>query len=255
MTVVILARQKSSRYPRKHLHPINSVPLLWGIVKNVIKAGHVPVLCTGPLDDNREYAIVAAQAGAVFYCEEEAPEWDLVSRMVNMAERLHLKYWATISGDCPFSDFSVLESMQPHLEGGTADTVSVQAAYSTVIGDRALTGATAKWYLKMHRYYDLEDRQREQPWVGYPFTTSAVVTDGSDRTVTPIKTSIDWPLEGAIADLVVRHLGYWPKTDADLEKAYTEITVLNPEVNNTPPTLKVFNSVVDGEQPNSEEGL
>lgn len=236
MNVVILAREKSSRYPGKHLHPINGVPALFGMIKRIQKIGARAILCTGPFADNSGYAEVTTWAGGTVYCEERYPEWDIVSRMVGMADELEIEEWIEQSGDCFFSDLSVVPTLWGLIKDNAYDSVSVQTPYSTVIGDRALTAVKAEKYRKMDKFFDSDDPAREQPGPHFPaelYVHHEHIERGADRTVTPIKTSVDHPLEGAIADLVVRHLGRWPETDADIERVYREITMLNPRTDNS----------------------
>ena len=226
MNVVILAREGSSRYPGKHLHTIGGETLIAGIVRRIHEAGGRPVLCTGAYDDNRHIALATVGAGGDFYCEEIAPEWDLPSRMIGMARQLGIGYWLNYSGDCPFVDTSQFKPLWDRLVEGDVDRVGFETPYCA-IGDMSVSAVSLRYWLKMHTYFSLDDQRREQPWVHFPAKDVVEATiPGRDRTATPVKTSIDWPLEGALADVIVRHLGRWPETDEEVLEAYRSIRAL-----------------------------
>lgn len=220
--------------------------MLWTMVKRIKKIGARPILATGKLEENRSIVMMARNALADVWCEEEAPEWDLVSRFIHMADRFGIDAWIEQSGDCPFVDFSTVDELWKHISTGKYDSVGVERAYAGV-AERALGAKHVSWYRKAHEYLSLDDRGREQPGIHMPKDVLVEYTVKRSRpaSVTPIKSSIDWPLEGAIADLIVRYLGHWPETDDDIERVYREIRVLNPEINNTPPILTIINSKKD----------
>jgi len=225
MNIVVLAREDSSRYPQKHLHLINGKPLLSQIFSNIKAAGGQPILCTGAHAENWAYVDLALRSGTDFYCEEEAPSWDVVSRHVNMCDSLGLEYWIEYSGDCPFIDVTLFPMIWERLILGDVEQVVMPSPHSTAIPERASSGMTARIWRRLNEYYAPDDRRREAAFTGLPLDWYTKATLGGTRPQekTPIKTSIDWPLEGALADMIVRWLGYWPRTDDDIERAYTEI--------------------------------
>ena len=228
MNVVVIAREDSSRYPKKHLHLINGKPLLSQIFSNIKNSGGRPILCTGAHDENLGYVALAMSSGTDFYCEEDAPSWDVVSRHVNMADSMGIEYWIEYSGDCPFIDVSLFPKIWARLIQGDVEQVVMPSPHSTAIPERSATGMTAKVWRRINEYYDIDDHRREAAFTGLPveWYTKATIGGTRPQEKSPIKTSVDWPMEGAIADMIVRYLGYWPKTDDDIERVYTEVTKL-----------------------------
>ena len=220
MKIVILARESSERFPRKHLAIIGGETLLGGMVKRLLQYSDV-ILATGPRKHNAEIARVAAEAGADIYCEEGLPEWDVWGRIDNMARIHNLSYWLHYSGDCPFIDLRLLQPVWDELKKGFADTVSPEPTINGIEG-RSLSGITLEHWAWLGQQLRPDDPRREYPWCMGPGTTAEVPVPWP-REKTRFKTSIDHPFEAAIADKIVRHLGRWPKTDEDIMRAYAEI--------------------------------
>lgn len=179
-------------------------------------------MCTGNDRDNARLGEVAHQAGATVYYEQEFPEWDLVSRHIMMAYDLKISEWISYSGDCPFTDLRILPLIWKRLIQGDVDHVGVTTTYSAV-SDRMASGQTLELWEKWDGFYDLDDQRREQPWVHHQDYTSANVEPPWPLSRTLIKTSIDFPFEGAIADLIVRTLGHYPQDDDELQGVYKTI--------------------------------
>ena len=223
MKLVILARERSERFPRKHLTLIGGEPMLGGIVKRLVPFADV-ILATGSEKDNPEIARVASEAGAQVYCEEVLPERDLWGRIDKMSRVYNLDYWMLYSGDCPFVDLRLLQPVWDELKKGFADTVNPQMTLNGIEG-RHISGVTAEHWAWLGRQLPPDDPRREYPWSAGSGTT-AIVPVPWPQEKTRLKTSIDYPFEAAIADKIVRHLERWPKTDDDIMRAYTEITEL-----------------------------
>ena len=223
MKIVILAREHSERFPGKHLAMIGGEPMITGIVKRLSPFGDV-ILSTGPMKDNAKTVKAAADAGAIIYCEEEAPEWDLWQRIHNMTIVHNIKYWINYSGDCPFVDLRMLEPIWNELRTELWDVVSPQLTLNGLEG-RAVSGMTSEYWDWLGRRLPEGDRDREHPWIKGGGTNTTVPCPWPQEK-TRMKTSIDWPFEAAIADKIVRHLERWPKTDEDIVRCYREITTL-----------------------------
>jgi len=247
MVVAILAREHSDRYPRKHLHNVGGKPLIETMVKRILDIGAWPILVTGPLNLNKKLVAATIGAGGDFYCEEQCPEWDIVTRFVNMSEALGVEYWIEQSGDCPFVDFSTAQKLWDHISTGLWDSVGVENPNAKAFAERALGAKHVSWYVKADECLDIDDRHREQAGSYCPKEIWKHKSVGRSRPVTqtPTKTSIDWPLEGALADLIVRYLGRWPESDDDIEKVYREVKKLRWEDEN---------AVVDSDETNVTGG-
>ena len=231
MNVVIFARYGSYRYPGKHLHLIDGVPLLQAIIYRLKALPARVILATGGKIANRPIVDLALESGAEVYCEEEFPEWDLTSRIINMSRSLGADKFMNYSGDCPFVDLRFFPLLWDRLIVGDIDRVDPTASYSGAgMGERAFGGGTIAPWEMWDEFLDEGDIRREQPWhhlTKLHYDRAFVEIPWQDNLAhTSIKTSVDWPFEGAIADLIVRHLGHWPETDNEVYQAYREITKL-----------------------------
>lgn len=259
MHVVILAREKSERFARKHLYPINGVPMIWSMVQRLIKAGAQVTLATGTKANNHSLGMVCAQAGAVVYHEENAPEWDLPSRMIGMAKFRGIDRWVLLSGDCVFFDTRAVKLVWDALVATQADRVGLVLPYAAAgvgMGDRLMGGDTLAFWKMMDGSLVDTDLRREAPWsyvTGY--TTENVEIPWVDIAKTPVKSSIDWPFEAAIADYIVRFLGRYPESDKDIERVYSQAITIAPEVNNWPNVNEKMDHLTSVLRPLGEDDL
>lgn len=230
MNLIILARERSARFPRKHLAMIGGKTLIAGIVEKCLRHG-ATYLATGPAADNASLGFAACLAGATVYYEEERPEWDIHSRVSNLCALYGLKSFLLYSGDSPWIDerlIAFLGAMTPVVGGALGQSAP------TAVGGIEATGishVSTEWWDALCDGVSLDDRRREEP---LRFSTPPIEDDLYElvevpwerATGTSIKTSIDFPLEAALADRVSRYLGRWPRTEDDILKAYKEITQL-----------------------------
>lgn len=228
MNFVIKAREKSHRFPRKHLAMIGGVTLIAGIVHKCLRHGNT-YLATGPFADNRRLGEAALQAGATVYYEEGRPEWDIHFRVMNLCAAYRIDSFLIVSGDSPWIDERLIELIGPLTppDGGT-----IGAEGPTAPGGIEATRTrhlSTKWWNSLCDGVSLDDHRREEPG---QFGTGAtgqqllMPLPWARPTGTAIKTSIDYPLEAAIADKICRWMGRWPRNDDEIVYAYKEITEL-----------------------------
>lgn len=230
MNIIILARERSARFPRKHLAMIAGVTLIAGIVERCLRHGKV-YLATGPMRDNRHLGRAAVEAGANPYYESYRPEWDIHSRVVNLCDKYGLDNFLPYSGDSPWVDERMIDLVGRivPIDGGAVGPVGPVAPGG--IEATGIAHLSTKYFDAFCDGISLDDRRREEPWqfaidpVDNPLYT-LVPVPWERPAGTAIKTSIDYPLEAAVADKICRYLGRWPRTDDEILKAYKEITEL-----------------------------
>jgi hypothetical protein len=228
-----LARERSDRFPKKHLAKIADRPIL-GALKDIFEAaGSTPILVTGPEADNFNYINWCVANGMQYYSSpKNIHEWDLVGRLHHFSMFYGLDMFHLHSGDCIFPDVRSLKKVWEFMEVNP-DMLS-GSTYITphaMGGERAVTVHRSQLYDKLDIVYSMDDHRREQP-TGTPEAAeilkyrTAVLPPDFDVTKTRMKVSIDWPLEAAVADRIVCHLGRWPVSDDDILRAYSEIKTL-----------------------------
>jgi len=231
MNFIILARERSSRFPRKHLAKIGEMTLIEGIVKKCLRHG-TAYLATGPARTNYRLGHAAREAGAIVYYEQSVPEWDVHSRVSNLCALYGIESFLSYSGDSPWVDERLIDlvgSVTPS-DGGV-----VRAQGPTAPGGIEAVGIShlsTKYWNALCDGISLDDRRREEPGkfgvaVAEESELFNLLSVPWERlTGTAIKSSIDYPLEAAVADKIARYLGRWPRTDQEIMKAYKEITAL-----------------------------
>ena len=230
MNTVILAREKSERFPRKHLATIGGKTMIVGIVERCLTKGKV-YLATGPQADNGFLGRAALAAGAWIYYEEDRPEWDIQSRVENCCKEYGIETMFIYSGDSPFTDMRYYDLLAEPPEPGYSHDGDLGANPGSVEG-RGIGHLSLDYWKYQGAGLSLDDRRREQPGSATPDDPWQVAhtikfpVPWVCSTQTGFKTSIDYPLEAAVADLIVRYLGRWPETDEEIERAYKEIKTI-----------------------------
>ena len=228
MNIVILAREHSARFPRKHLAMIGGKTLIAGIVEKCLRHGDT-YLATGPERENASLGNAAYAAGAYVYYESSVPEWDIHTRVANLCKFYELESFLLYGGDSPWIDGRMIDlvgSITPP-PGGTVAALAPTAPGG--IEARGIQHISKLFWDSLCEGVPMNDRRREEPWQFGPKTPREgldlfVPVPWQIMTGTAIKTSCDYPFEAAIDDLIARHLGFWPETDEQIIQAYCEIT-------------------------------
>lgn len=230
MNIIILARERSARFPHKHLAMIGGRTLIAGIVEKCLRHG-ATYLATGHVLDNYRLGKAARIAGATVYYEDSRPEWDIHSRVSNLCARYGLKNFLLYSGDSPWVDERLIEllgGIKPVVGGAVGGIGPVAPGGIEAAG---ISHVSTGYWNAMCDGISLDDRRREEPGqFGVDPEENElyelVEVPWERPTGTAIKTSIDYPLEAVVADKICRYLGRWPETSDDILKAYKEIMEL-----------------------------
>lgn len=103
MAAMIVARQGSSRHPKKATLPINGQPLLAFLIQRLraMNVFDTILLATSQLPQDQELITIAQEAGALAFGGD--PE-DVLRRMAQAAETIDAEWIVEIGGDCPLVD-------------------------------------------------------------------------------------------------------------------------------------------------------
>ena len=227
---MITARSTSSRFPRKHLAILDGSPMISHIIENIkcLRGIDDIVLATTMNSEDDDLADLVKQQN----CDVvRGSENDLVERHGRVLLDFNPDAVLDISGDCPFMDIkavqAVIDSVKSH---PFYDSYGMSGPYARV--PEMLAGVkSASWYLKAFEIYakHTEFCSADQYWLATikePNCMSAYTVDGSaflNKTVTPMKMSIDWRLELNFWNIVIEHLGYYPTSADDFNKAFKEL--------------------------------
>jgi|GEM_PF-2429947 len=227
---MITARSTSSRFPRKHLAMLGGKPMIVQILNNLKGLSGISEIVlattTNPEDDDL-VALVKQQNCDVVRGSED----DLTQRHGAVLDKYNPDAVLNISGDCPFMDIEAVQAViNACNEHPYYDTYGIRGAYSRSV--EMFAGIhSASWFLKLFDLYKKHPLScsADQYWLvtqQYPKAISAYTVDGSkymDKTVTPIKMSVDWELERQFYNAIIDHLGYYPIRVRDFDKAFREM--------------------------------
>lgn len=230
---LITARCSSERFPNKVISMLGGRPMLEQIIvkcKNLKDLDGIVVSTSYLTSDNVIQDI----------CKENKVECyrgdihNLASRHLETWNEYNITHALTVSGDSPFFDLEmaqrIIDTIRKEPEYWTYGAYSPRG--SIISGHT--TGGIKKAYMEaqiaaMKKCSD-PAKMEEQYWCCYilkpddPLIRLVDCSDIMPPERTAIKIDIDYPLELAIMNKVIDHLGFFPERYADIERAYKEIT-------------------------------
>lgn len=228
--IIIPARSGSRRFPRKHLQPLGDTTVIGMLIDRAKEVGSPVIVATTWLDDDADLRAEAERHGAVAWPGHPT---DLLERYLELCLTFDIDAYLDISGDCPFFDQAQAERIWYAMANSDYDfdTYSEEPAFAP--NDTAVGGKSIRYLEKWADKIDqVPEERREQYWtaVDPPEFESLVLTHVGDRTTTPIKVSIDWPMDLAIANVIYDTLGgRAPKFAGDLEYVWSKVRRLRSE--------------------------
>jgi len=227
---MITARSTSSRFPRKHLADLGGKPMIVQIINKLKRLQQLDyiVLATSDNETDDELSEVSRQAGARVVRGSES---DLVQRHSKVLHETEADYVLNISGDCPFQDIRGIQLViDTALTNYGYDSYGITGPYA-LHGEMLASCLSYTWFSKMFKIFEehKDEFSTEQYWIAgskYPEAFSTYKIDGSHImpvAVTPMKTSVDWPLENQIWQKVIKYLGYYPEKMEDINKAFANM--------------------------------
>ena len=239
---LIKVRTQSKRFPRKALENLAGKPMLVRCIENVQRIFDGPiVVATTKLKSDDELAKVSEKAGAKIY---RGAVHDVFIRSWKAMQKFGLAHALEISGDCPFLDEKIaIQVKKAMMEKPEYDYIAPYVTHRNLSGEVLARSFALSYYEKIHSIYQLIPkkviRRVEGGWAAWIVATmgSTVIEERitklqiqlDDRfpwADTMIKFSIDWPLELAVANRIVEHIGHYPHDVTEIYNAYREIKKL-----------------------------
>lgn len=242
VAVLITARMKSERFPGKVMADLYGKPMIqWIIEKSVqLKGVDKVVLCTSWNEQDTDMVQYVWSLGIPNVITFQGHPTDLLDRHLSCIRQHGIDYTIDISGDSPFFSLqgtqAVVDFVRGEGRGKLYDKAGLKPPLCQVGGVLA-GGATARSYYEMcERYVDVVEEPwfAEQYWVwfqkhdlGQPYISIEIDHEGMfPEEKTPIKTSIDWPLEMALATKICEWAGGFPEDFEVIYEAYRNIKQL-----------------------------
>lgn len=226
LVALITARMGSVRFPGKVIAPLAGKPLVAWIIDaaKAVKGVDEVIVCTGDTSENDELERVALQYEALVY---RGPEKDLYPRHRGCWRHFNYRYYIDLSGDCPFQDSTALQMVVSEALLGRGDShhsigfeplaCSLGQNFGTVIYAQKFLDYIGAF---LHELSPVDYMKiREQYWLvkGNASTTHAIrFPSYIPPTATPVKTSIDYPMELAFWDFMIRKHGRGPANYAEI---------------------------------------
>jgi len=118
--IIIQARTRSTRFPRKVIKP-----LYWGlnsleIIIKRLKPTHLPIVVATPIDDDQIYEIAHGNDVKVHF----GPEDDVLSRIIGAAEEYNISEIVRVCADNPFIDPFLLMTMVQYGKEAKCDYIT-----------------------------------------------------------------------------------------------------------------------------------
>ena len=229
---MIKARLGSTRFPNKHIHKLWDTTMIQQIIrKAVFIEGLSDVIIETSTEEEDAYFYEIADREGV-ECFRGDPV-NLFERDVSCMEKYGLTHGLMISGDCPMFDPVMAQRLVDavHLDP-RHETYSPSSTYHKPMGG---TRSSIHSYDYIMRYqvplYTHPDPASiwEQYWVIPLDEIDTVTVDCSDIMPpqwTPIETSVDYPLQLAILNVVCDYLGHFPKDYSEVAQAFRDIYAL-----------------------------
>ena len=230
---MIKARLASSRFPGKHIQRLGDHSMIGQIVRKALElegTSHVIIETTYDQVDD-PLVEIAEQWGVECY---RGHPIDLLDRDLSCMEYYGLTHSLQISGDCPMFDPIIAQQL--------IDAVYVDPKYDrynpTSTYHVPMGGTTSsivsynhieKYIVPLYIDHDLDEFQ-EQYWViplKHVKDKTVDCTDIMPLVYTPIETSVDYPLQLAVLNVVIDYLGHYPEDYAEVAKAFREIHALS----------------------------
>ena len=223
--IIVPVRSESARFPRKHLQRLGETSVLGVLIERAKLIGDPVWVATTWRQADAEVVAEAINHGARAW---RGHPTNLHERYLELCLTEGITSYIEISGDCPFFDMDQAERIWKALDDiGDHDVCGEPAAYAP--SDIVVSGKSLGYLTRWVDYIGAvpEDR-RDQYWTygEKPEMKVLELPYEGDRTRTPIKHSIDWPMDLAIANVVLQVLGRYPTGWQDLEQVYAQVRTM-----------------------------
>ena len=179
--ILITARLKSTRLPKKVLKPIHGIPMLVHMLDR-LKLAHRPddiIICTSPIAQDDPLIDIAKRENVQYY--RGHPE-DVLLRLTNAAEQFGVDTVISCTADNPFVDPDYIDHLVDfHLDHGYDYSMSEGLPFGTF--------AYALSYSAMVRACEIKAKTDTEVWGSY-FTETGQFAWGKMKVDDP---SVRWP--------------------------------------------------------------
>ncbi len=178
--ILITARMKSTRLPRKVLKPILGRPMIVHLLDRLKQARRPEriIICTSPLEEDRPLVEIAAQEAVD--CFQGDPD-DVLLRLTSAARHFGLKTVVSCTADNPFVDAEYIDRLVDfHLKGNLDYSITEGlpfGSFAYVLSVRA-----------MERACEIKAESDTEVWGGY-FTQTGLFACGT----LPVDEEVRWP--------------------------------------------------------------
>lgn len=228
---IILARSNSNRFPYKHLAELHGEPMIyWPITR--LKKYVQPYLCTTLDPTDNDLAEYSESIGAKVY---RGSEDHILKRVIGCYMTYGLDGALNISGDCPFISEKAIKAISDAMyeHQGYWEYTYAPVIHTLMVEGISCTGSTLPLFLyKLERLPSMLGGLRGAIREDQPSGIDAPeLIPGTDQKAqyevlnnwepdeTPLKTSIDYPVELDFWNIVCGYLGRFPKDYEDIRRA------------------------------------
>jgi spore coat polysaccharide biosynthesis protein SpsF len=201
--VLITARLKSTRLPRKALKPILGRPLIGHLVDRLrlARAPSLIAVCTSPLEEDSPLADFAAESGLA--CFRGDPD-DVLARLTGAAQAFGLDLVVSCTADNPFVDPAWADRAVAHHVANGLDFTRIAGlpfgAFSYVLTASAMAEACR-----------IKDEIDTEVWGGYftqtgRFRCGVLEVDDPAVRWPELRLTVDTPEDFALAERIFREL-------------------------------------------------
>ena len=242
LVALILARSRSDRFPNKVIAELDGTPMIGHIIKSLRKVkrlNDIILLTTGLEEDNRLCELADKYGATGIF---RGPETNLLARKLQCLKLIKATHYMTISGDSPFIDIGACQHFVNEFmkqEDYDIDEFNPIAFYANVgatpFGGGIESTRKCEYFDEYFRRHSYDYKYMEHYWTAandpdYAKEIKPLIKEAHadmdrymPRETTPIKTSIDYPLELAFWNKAIKLYGKFPKTTDDIYDMFRTI--------------------------------
>jgi len=234
---IITARCSSERFPNKAVHLLGGKPMIEQVIIKTKKLKNIDgiVIATSILAVDNLIEKICKRNNVECY---RGSNDELAERHRRTWDKYNITHAVRLSGDCPFFDLEIAQ----RIVGAVRDypnywSYETYSPIGTAISGHRSSATTRKYLEKqLQCYWQIPEPERMKLQECYvtayqlplddPRMCLVDCSDIMPPQKTAIKIDIDYPLEMAIMNKVINHIGYFPDRYEDIERAYKEIKTI-----------------------------
>ena len=229
--VMIKARLGSTRFPQKHIHRLGDTTMIQQLIRKAKRLlGVDPIIIeTSWLEEDDHLEDIAHDEDVE--CFRGHPV-NLFERDMACYDEYGMEYALWISGDCPLFDPRISQRLiDACWRWPGHEAYSAEPTLHKPMGGTTSDIHSAGWvagYKDLLYTHPTPDLMWEHYWV-IPREIDTMEIDCDDimpKQWTPIETSVDYPLQLAILNVVIDYLGYFPRDYSDVARAFRSVRSL-----------------------------